>query len=325
MPTTVERNMTDTWSDRAAEDGKLLRRASQALPSLLFYVAASIFSQLATPAPLVAQEAPGSPCAGIISAVRIANALEQDILRAKRQKPNADRATRGNEIRAIASSYLSLVGDEAIASSNDHWDRLSGVQIYYRNFRVEEAISTLEPLMDGNGIVARIAWQRMIRMTHAALRDERSAHDLLDQYAQRFSPLPIDLHDRSRSLGDFAQQSLDQGDFDTVAKLILGEVSRFPVDAPYHAFTLPFRFKESIDRSKYKEQVHNIMQAKLAQMKRLRREWNEHPALAAEDPILRQQAPAWHWAWLEIPQGETFRAASLSRLDAIIADLEEWL
>ena len=107
--------------------------------------------------------------------------------------------------------------------------------------------------------------------------------------------------------------------------LILAEVSRFPVDAPYYAFTRPFRFRESIDRSKYKQQVRAVMRAKLQQMERLRRQWQARPALAGTDPILTQQAPAWHWAWLGIAQGETFRASSLSRLDAMIAELEEWL
>ena len=254
-------------------------------------------------------------CKDILSPTQVANAFWTELAAAD----DFDKQI------GIVSKHLNLV---TIDSDNMPQDRLSRLALgegTYLTFQVDLTNAYFSTLLEGDDLIARHAWTRMMQITNRALGKPDEAMVMVKQFYQKFPPSEINKHGRYQQIRNFVSGYLEAGKTDEAIALIIEELNMLPTNAPYTSYGLLRAYDDQIKASARQNDVVKIVKAKLGGLKALDKKWSKDTYLASDDPVISGEMPLWYWRQQGVKPGETLRAARQRELTALIAGLETWL
>lgn len=133
-------------------------------------------------------------------------------------------------------------------------------EAYFVNFMPNEAYELFEPFMDGDGLKARVAWERVMQMEFAAYDRVQNVEEMLPRYKKRFPPAPGDLHGAAYQVQNLANLYRERGDHAAAVEILVEEVRSLPEDAPYRSWLAVPRFMESFEAAGKNEVAVELME-----------------------------------------------------------------
>ncbi len=254
-------------------------------------------------------------CLGVMSATQIANAFHEDLMRVgdfDQQIP-------------IVSKYLQLVDLDMANMPEDRLERLALGEGAYLTFQVAEADAFYTSVMEGDDLIAMHAYERMMQVTKRALGDDEKAWEMVQAYYQKFPPTEANFRGRNMQITNLANEYITADEPEKAVEIILDELNALPANAPYMSYGLLMRFNDTLQASPQKQQVRDLIAARVGALKSLQQSWRNSPALASDDPILRGDMPTWFWRTQYVRPGESLRGARTRQLEGLINNLDQWL
>lgn len=177
-------------------------------------------------------------------------------LKAMAQNPTADRIATINRFFE-RMDVTSLSGDQQFALG----------EVYFLNFKPRESLEQYEKFMDGNGLRARIAWQKAMQIQFRAFNRHDLVEEMIEQYWQRFPPIPQDIWHADWQIANLARKYQDDGEHQKVVDIILREINRLPRSAPYRSFRLPRIFMRSFVETGQDKEANMLIRDIVADMR----------------------------------------------------------
>lgn len=145
---------------------------------------------------------------------------------------------------AIAEQFLATVRRDHL----DRRERLALGELYFVSFDAEGAEKIFQEFVADDGVMGRMAIQRLLRLRMAAYDNYGPGIDsLMQTFYARFAPAPDDVGYNYAGVATLGDRLVEQGQHERVVALVMREVARLRFDAPYRSHWLPARFLASFE------------------------------------------------------------------------------
>lgn len=132
-------------------------------------------------------------------------------------------------------------------------------EVYFLNFKPKEAIAAFEPFMNGDGIRARIAWQRAIQIRFRSFKEVERAEEMVGEYRTKFKPNKVDVWGLERQILNLAGKYQQERNYQKAVDLITQELERLPKNTPFMAFRVPGQFIKSFQETGNADLVEKLI------------------------------------------------------------------
>jgi tetratricopeptide (TPR) repeat protein len=151
----------------------------------------------------------------------------------------------------------------------DRSERFALAEAYFLAFMPDEAKAIYRDYLEGTDELARVAWQRTMRITFAAEDRPAEAERMLEEFYKKFKPTADDQGYGSQQAADLAGYWRDQGDVQRAVGYIVREFKAVPADGPYVGLTLPGRMSDLFARAGRLEEAKRLTQQALEGLKQV--------------------------------------------------------
>ncbi len=254
-------------------------------------------------------------CRDVMSPTQVANAFWEEL----RTNPDFN-----NQV-PIVTKYLQLVTLDSEHMPDNRLDRLALGEAAFLTFQVQPAYDYFATLLEGDDLVTRHAWLRMMQIRFRALDEFDETRDMLDGFYEKFPPSETDKFGRRQQIINFSNKFIRDNKPEDAIALIVDELRSLPHNAPYSSYSLLRRYSDAIGSSPREKEIRDLVAAKLPELKKLSRRWAREKMPASEDPVVRGIMPTWYWRQQEIQPGESLRAARQRELETLIINVKNWL
>jgi hypothetical protein len=142
-------------------------------------------------------------------------------------------------------------------------------EVYFVSLMGGEAKQLFPKFVEGEGLHARIARQRLMRMKFVIDEKIDEVEKELYAYRAQLKPIKQDLVHTSSIAASLARHYQTKGDFDKAVKLITDELEATPLDAPYFAFMLPATFFTSFEKAGKRDTALRLLEKSRDAMREL--------------------------------------------------------
>lgn len=144
-------------------------------------------------------------------------------------------------------------------------------EVYFVSLMGGKAKQAFPKFAKGDGLNARIARQRLMRMKFVIDEKIDDVEKEVYEYRAQLKPVKTDLVHSSSIVGSLARHYQTKGDYEKAVKLIVDGLEMMPLDAPYRAFRLPATHYSSFEKAGKKDVALKLLErAREAMQKNLK-------------------------------------------------------
>jgi len=142
-------------------------------------------------------------------------------------------------------------------------ERMSLGEVYFFSFMPEEARDAYYPLLEGESLRARVAWQRVMQIRFRAFgMHERVSIDMRN-FRKSFPVIPRDREYLSRQVTNFANLYASENKHEKVVSEIEAELAVMNYQGAYSSFMLPATYiKSYVATGKKQEALNHLVLAR---------------------------------------------------------------